>query len=100
MIVAAQPSGAEREHGPGNEDHDRSEQRPEVRLPAIAQGMSGVGGPDAASLSDHEQTLVAYVGAGVCCLGRHRGGRREYRGSDLGDRHADVGRQRNFDRAG
>lgn len=76
------------------EDQDRDDERPEIQLAPIAEGVGGIGRALGALLSVQQQDLIAAVDQRMDPLRQH-GGRTGDAGRDeLGDRDAQIGGKR------
>ena len=74
-----------------DEDEQSDDERPEVELFAVAEGVGFVGGLAALLLAEEKKGTVAAVDDGVDGFRQHGGGAGEEEADDLGDGDADVG---------
>ena len=81
----------DREDGAADEGGDGGEQRPDVALGAVAEGVVLVGGLLAALEGGEQQQLGDGVGDRVGGLGEHRAGSADDAGDGLGERDPEVG---------
>ena len=81
-------------HAEQDEGHD---ERPEVPLAPVTEGVPLVGGPLAPLAPEQEQRLVARVGKGMPGLGEHAARSGEGKADELGDGDSEVGAERRQD---
>ena len=90
----------EREQATDAEQHDRHDERVDVAVPAVAEGVFRGGLALRPLAAEQQQRLVARVGDRVDRLGQHRRGAGQDPGDELGDRDAQVRQQGRDDRPG
>jgi hypothetical protein len=61
----------ERDPGTYAEDKDRDDERPEIELNAVTEGVKSVGRPGSAFNAIKQEALVASVNEGMNCLAQH-----------------------------
>ena len=88
----------EGEHAAEREQHEGDDERPEVALPAVAEGVLGVRLARRPLAAEHQQALVAGVGERVERLGEQAGRAGDEEPDELGDGDPEVGEERGEDR--
>ena len=88
----------EGEQAAHREQHEGDDERPEVALAAVAEGVLGVGLALRPLAAEHQQALVAGVGEGVDRLGEQAGRAGDQEPDELGDGDPEVGEERGEDR--